>query len=399
MTSELQEKINSYQRVWAEVDLDAIRENMMHMKENIAPETKILAVIKTDGYGHGGVPIAKMLEQMDFMFGYAAATYEEAHVLREAGMKKPILILGYTFPYCYDELIREEIRPAVYRRDTVEELAAAAARAGRKAKIHIKVDTGMGRIGITPDDEGLEFVKFVTEHPGLEVEGIFTHFARSDEADKTSANHQLELFQNFIHRIQSELGLNIPVKHCSNSAAILEMPQANMDMVRAGITTYGLYPSEEVSKHIVPLRAAMSLYSHIIYCKTIHAGQSVSYGGLFTAEKDTRVATIPVGYGDGYPRSLSGKGYVLIHGKKAPILGRVCMDQFMVDISEIPEAVEGDRVTLLGADGPERITAEELGKLSGRFNYEFVCDLGKRIPRVYRQNGEITEVKDYFENF
>ena len=264
MISKLQEKMNSYQRVWAEIDLDAIWENMIHMKENIAPETKILAVIKTDGYGHGGVPIARMLEDVDFMFGYAAATYEEAHVLREAGVKKPILILGYTFPYCYEEMIREEIRPAVYRRDTVEELAEAAAKAGKKAKVHIKVDTGMGRIGITPDDEGLDFVKFVMEHPGLEVEGIFTHFAKSDEADKTSANHQLELFQNFIDRIQSELGLEIPVKHCSNSAAILEMPQANMDMVRAGITTYGLYPSEEVSKDIVPLRAAMSLYSHII---------------------------------------------------------------------------------------------------------------------------------------
>lgn len=399
MTRELQEKLESYQRVWAEVDLDAIWENMVHMKENIAENTKILAVIKTDGYGHGGVPIAKMLEQLDFMFGYAAATYEEAHVLREAGVKKPILILGYTFPYCYEELIREEIRPAVYRRDTVEELAAAAAKVGKKAKVHIKVDTGMGRIGITPDEEGLEFVRFLIEHPELEVEGIFTHFAKSDETDKTSANHQLELFQDFIKKIQTELGITIPVKHCSNSAAILEMPQANMDMVRAGITTYGLYPSEEVSKDIVPLRASMSLYSHIVYCKTIHAGQSVSYGGLFTAQKDTRVATIPVGYGDGYPRSLSGKGYVLIHGKKAPILGRVCMDQFMVDISEIPEAMDGDKVTLLGMDGTERITAEELGELSGRFNYEFVCDLGKRIPRVYIQHGEITEVRDYFENF
>ena len=399
MTRELQEKLESYQRVWAEVDLDAIWENMIHMKENIAENTKILAVIKTDGYGHGGVPIAKMLEQLDFMFGYAAATYEEAHVLREAGVKKPILILGYTFPYCYEELIREEIRPAVYRRDTVEELVAAAAKVGKKAKVHIKVDTGMGRIGITPDEEGLEFVRFLIEHPELEVEGIFTHFAKSDEADKTSANHQLELFQNFIDKIQTELGITIPVKHCSNSAAILEMPQANMDMVRAGITTYGLYPSEEVSKDIVPLRAAMSLYSHIVYCKMIHAGQSVSYGGLFTAQKDTRVATIPVGYGDGYPRSLSGKGYVLIRGKKAPILGRVCMDQFMVDISEIPGVMEGDKVTLLGVDGTERITAEELGELSGRFNYEFVCDLGKRIPRVYRQHGEITEVRDYFENF
>ena len=396
MTRELQEKLESYQRVWAEVDLDAIWENMVHMKENIAENTKILAVIKTDGYGHGGVPIAKMLEQLDFMFGYAAATYEEAHVLREAGVKKPILILGYTFPYCYEELIREEIRPAVYRRDTVEELVAAAAKVGQKAKVHIKVDTGMGRIGITPDEEGLEFVRFLMGHPELEVEGIFTHFAKSDEEDKTSAYHQLALFQNFIDRIQTELGLTIPVKHCSNSAAILEMPQANMDMVRAGITTYGLYPSEEVSKDIVPLRAAMSLYSHIVYCKTIHAGQSVSYGGLFTAQKDTRVATIPVGYGDGYPRSLSGKGYVLIRGKKAPILGRVCMDQFMVDVTDIPDVKIGDEVTLIGRDGDEVITMEEVGSLSGRFNYEFVCVLGKRIPRVFYRDGKRIASQEYF---
>ena len=398
MTRELQEKLESYQRVWAEVDLDAIWENMVHMKENIAEKTKILAVIKTDGYGHGGVPIAKMLEQLDFMFGYAAATYEEAHVLREAGVKKPILILGYTFPYCYEELIREEIRPAVYRRDTVEELVAAAAKVGQKAKVHIKVDTGMGRIGITPDEEGLEFVRFLMGHPELEVEGIFTHFAKSDEEDKTFTKEQLEKYLWMKEELKKR-NVTFTYYHCSNSAGIIDLEEANMDIVRAGITTYGLYPSEEVSKDIVPLRAAMSLYSHIVYCKTIHAGQSVSYGGLFTAQKDTRVATIPVGYGDGYPRSLSGKGYVLIRGKKAPILGRVCMDQFMVDISEIPGVMEGDKVTLLGVDGTERITAEELGELSGRFNYEFVCDLGKRIPRVYRQHGEITEVRDYFENF
>ena len=236
-----------------------------------------------------------------------------------------------------------------------------------------------------------------TDHDLLEAEGIFTHFAKSDEEDKTSAYHQLELFQNFIDRIQTELGLTIPVKHCSNSAAILEMPQANMDMVRAGITTYGLYPSEEVSKDIVPLRAAMSLYSHIVYCKTIHAGQSVSYGGLFTAQKDTRVATIPVGYGDGYPRSLSGKGYVLIRGKKAPILGRVCMDQFMVDVTDIPDVKIGDEVTLIGRDGDEVITMEEVGSLSGRFNYEFVCVLGKRIPRVFYRDGKRIASQEYFD--
>ena len=237
----------------------------------------------------------------------------------------------------------------------------------------------------------------ISKLPNLVMEGMFTHFAKSDEEDKTSANHQLELFQNFIDRIQTELGLTIPVKHCANSAAILEMPQANMDMVRAGITTYGLYPSEEVSKDIVPLRAAMSLYSHIVYCKTIHAGQSVSYGGLFTAQKDTRVATIPVGYGDGYPRSLSGKGYVLIRGKKAPILGRVCMDQFMVDVTDIPDVKIGDEVTLIGRDGDEVITMEEVGSLSGRFNNEFVCVLGKRIPRVFYRDGKRIASQEYFD--
>ena len=189
---------NPYRRVWACVNLDALHDNLRQIAACRKNDAGIIAVIKADGYGHGGVPIARMLEDVDFMFGYAAATYEEAHVLREASVKKPILILGYTFPYCYEEMIREEIRPAVYRRDTVEELAETAAKAGKKAKVHIKVDTGMGRIGITPDDEGLDFVKFVMEHPGLEVEGIFTHFAKSDEADKTSANHQLELFQNLL---------------------------------------------------------------------------------------------------------------------------------------------------------------------------------------------------------
>ena len=293
--------------------------------------------------------------------------------------------------------------PLVAAKAKAEAYSAEAVKCGGTLRVHIKVDTGMSRLGYLVSGghfgTGTADICAACGLPGLRAEGIFTHFAKSDETDKTSANHQLERFKDFIKKIQTELGITIPVKHCSNSAAILEMPQANMDMVRAGITTYGLYPSEEVSKDIVPLRAAMSLYSHIVYCKTIHSGQSVSYGGLFTAQKDTRVATIPVGYGDGYPRSLSGKGYVLIHGKKAPILGRVCMDQFMVDISEIPEAMDGDKVTLLGMDGTERITAEELGELSGRFNYEFVCDLGKRIPRVYIQHGEITEVRDYFENF
>lgn len=397
--TDYEEKLESYKRVWAQVDLDAIADNMRNMKENLPERTRMMGVIKTDGYGHGSVPIARKLEPLDYMFGFAVATPEEAHILRLAGIKKPILILGYSFPYSYDLLAREELRPAVFRKDSIEPLAAAAGRAGKPVKVHIKVDTGMNRIGITPDREGLSFVEALTRQDGIEIEGIFTHFARADEVDKTVALEQFRTFEKFIHMIEEELSLEIPIKHCSNSAGILEMPKTGLDMVRAGITLYGLAPSDEVRMDIVPLKPAMSLYSHIVYVKTIHAGQSVSYGGTFTASRDMRIATVPVGYGDGYPRGLSGKGDVLIHGKRAPILGRVCMDQFMVDVSHIPETAEDDRVVLIGACGGERITAEELGNLSGRFNYELICDLGKRVPRVYTEKGKIVFCKDYTEDF
>ena len=383
------ENLNGYQRGYAEVDLDAIVFNMRSMKQNIAPGTKMIGVIKTDGYGHGSVPIAESLEPLDFLFGFAVATPEEAHRLRQAGIKKPILILGYTFPYCYEQLAEEELRPAVFRRDTIPLLQKAAERVGKPVRVHVKVDTGMNRIGIAPDEEGLRFMEALVERDGIIIEGMFTHFARADESDKTHAIEQLESFQAFTRMTEQRLGVEIPIKHCSNSAGILELPQANMDAVRAGITLYGMYPSDEVGRQTVPLKPAMSLYSHLVCVKTLPKGQSVSYGGTFTADEDMRIATIPVGYGDGYPRSLSGKGYVLIHGKKAPVLGRVCMDQFMVDVSHIPEAVEGDRAVLLGSEGEERIPAELLGEISGRFHYELVCDIGKRIPRIYRKQGEL----------
>ena len=244
-------------------------------------------------------------------------------------------------------------------------------------------------------DGGVEGVLQACALPGLEAEGIFTHFAKADEYDKTSANHQIELFKHMIELTERE-GVTIPYKHCSNSAGIVEIPAANMDIVRAGITLYGLWPSDEVDKSKIDLAPALELKSKISYVKTLEAGRQISYGGTYTTTKEERIATIPVGYGDGYPRSLSNKGYVLIHGKKAPICGRVCMDQFMVNVTDIPEVKTGDEVTLLGRDGSERITAEELGDLSKRFNYEFVCDLGKRIPRVFVKNGKIVSTRDYF---
>ena len=389
----------NYQRVYAAIDLDAVCYNMEQMHGNLTAHTKMIGVIKTDGYGHGAVQIGRELEQMDYVFGYAVATAEEALILRHAGLGKPILILGYTFPYCYEELIRQDIRPAVFREDTVDELAACARRLGKSAKVHVKVDTGMTRVGIRPDESGLAFVDKVLHTEGIELEGMFTHFARADERDKTAVMKQLTQIRDFMNLAEKESGYRIPVKHCSNSAGLIEIREADMDVVRAGITLYGLWPSSEVSRDIVNLQPVLSLKSHIVYIKEVEAGVPVSYGGTYVTPKRMRIATIPVGYGDGYPRGLSGKGYVLIRGRRAPILGRVCMDQFMVSVEEIPEAAEGDEVTLIGMDGKEQITMEDLGELSGRFNYELACDLGKRIPRVYLKNGRITATKDYYKDY
>ncbi len=374
----------SNMRVRAEVDLDAIQFNMDSMHKNLKNGTLMTAVVKTDGYGHGAVEIAKKLQHLYYLWGYAVATYEEAEEIRAAGITKPILILGYVFPEDYPGLVKDGIRPAVFREDMLEQLNEAAAARGVKLKIHLAVDTGMSRIGVRPDDSGLEFVKKAMSCKNLDIEGMFTHFAKADMAEGAEATRlQYERFTHFEERIRTELGLNIPLVHCSNSAALITYRDMNLDMVRAGITLYGLWPSNEVDRTIVPLKPALSLKSHIAFVKSLEPGESVSYGGTFTAKTRMRVATIPVGYGDGYPRSLSNKGYVLIRGQKAPILGRVCMDQFMVDVDAIPDACEGDEVTLLGRDGEQVITAEELGDLSGRFNYELCCDLSRRVPRVY----------------
>ena len=372
-----------YERVRADISLDAILANMESMKRNLKEGVQIAAVLKTNAYGHGAVEIAKVLEPLDYVWGYAVAAFEEAVELREAGLRKPILLLGYVFPYCYQELAKMNIRPAVFREDMLEQLSTAAKAAGKKIKIHIAVDTGMSRIGIFPDETGLDFVKKALETEGLQVEGMFTHFARADEADRSFTEEQLEKFVWLTESVKERLGYEIPIRHCSNSAGIIEYPHANMTMVRAGITLYGLWPSDEVRKDIVPLEPVMSLRSHIIYIKEISAGTPVSYGGTWAPDHTVRLATVPVGYGDGWPRSLSNKGYVLIRGQKAPIRGRVCMDQFMVEVTDIPDAAEGDEVTLIGRDGDAYISMEEVGDLSGRFNYELACDINPRVPRLF----------------
>lgn len=376
----------NYPRVHADIDLDAIRHNMDEMHRLVDPHTKLMAVIKTDGYGHGAIPIARELEEIDYVYGYAVAAEEEALALRADGIKKPILILGYTFPEQYEALLQAQITPAIFTVEAAKLLSETAGRMQMTAHIHIKLDTGMGRVGFLISEESADQIAQIAKLPHIMIEGMFTHFAKADEKDKTSANKQLSEFLRMADMLE-ERGVHIPLKHCSNSAGILDLPQANLDIVRAGITLYGLHPSEEVHLERMDMRPVMSLKSQVAHVKTLPAGYGISYGATYVTVDERRIATIPVGYGDGYARSLSNKGDVLIRGRRAPICGRVCMDQFMVDVTDIPDVCVGDKVTLIGTDGEEHITLEELGEKSGRFNYEFACDLGKRIPRVFYRGG------------
>lgn len=387
--------MKTYSRVYAKIDLDAIEYNMEQMRKNTSENTKIIAVIKTDGYGHGAVPIAEMLETFDYIWGYAVATLDEAVVLRFDGITKPILVLGCIFPDQYMEMLQHEIRMNVYTEEMAQSISSVAVQEGKTAYIHIKLDTGMARLGFSVNEENISAIKRISQLPNICMEGVFTHFAKADEIDKTFTNKQIEDYLYMVTRLKEE-GITFAYEHCSNSAGIIDVPEANMDLVRAGIAIYGLYPSEEVDKTVVALKPSLELKSHVAFVKEIAKGTAVSYGGTFVAPMKMMVATIPVGYGDGYPRSLSNKGYVLIRGKKAPIIGRICMDQFMVDVTDIEGVRFGDKVTLIGRDHEEWLPVETLSELSGRFNYEFVCDLGKRIPRVYVRGGKISEQVDYF---
>lgn len=365
------------------------------MKANIQDGVKMLAVIKTDGYGHGAVQIARLLSTKEYIWGYAVATLEEAVILRHRGITKPILVLGCIFQDQRRSMIEHEIRMTVYTEEMAREVSDLAVSMGKNAYIHIKLDTGMSRLGFPTCQESVEHITNISRMPNLVMEGMFTHFAKADETDKSFTRKQMEEYC-WMKDALAEEAVTFTYYHCSNSAGIIDMKEANMDLVRAGIATYGMYPSEEVVKENVPLKPAMELISHVAHVKWVKTGTPISYGGTFVTDKRTRVATIPVGYGDGYPRSLSNKGYVLIKGKKAPILGRVCMDQFMVDVTEISNVQFGDKVTLIGEDGSEKLPVEVLSDLSGRFNYEFVCALSKRIPREYIRHGEVVEQVDYF---
>ena len=377
-------------RVKAVISLDAVEHNFHEMRKNIAQDTKMIAVVKANAYGHGAVQIAHLIQNYDYIWGFATATAEEALALRKAGVMKPILILGIVFDEYYPELVRNHIRPAVCEYEEARKLSAEAVSQGETVHIHIALDTGMTRIGFADIPESVEEIRKIAALPNLEIEGMFTHFARADEYDRSPAMVQLERYREFSGRV-ADAGVEIPLHHCSNSAGIIRVPEANLSIVRAGITIYGIYPSAQVETDIVRLDPVMELKSHVTYVKDVEPGTAISYGGTFAADRKLRVATVPVGYADGYPRQLSNKGWVLIHGQKAPILGRICMDQFMVDVTDIPDVCKGDEVTLIGRDGDEFISMDEMGELSGRFSYEFACDISTRVPRIYIKDGRETE--------
>ncbi|MCI8326393.1 MAG: alanine racemase [Lachnospiraceae bacterium] len=385
-----------YQRIYAKINLDALVKNLEQIHKVIDKDTKVIAVIKADGYGHGAVPIAKTIAPLPYLWGFAVATAQEGIVLRRHGIKNPILILGHSFESEFEEIALWDLQPTVFSFSSAQALSEIGRKFGKEIKIHIKIDTGMSRIGYQVTEESADEIEKMEGLSNLVMEGIFTHFAKADELDKTHVKGQIALYQKMISMLKKR-GLEIPLKHCSNSAGIIDLPQANMDAVRAGIILYGLLPSDEVKKERLPLKPILELKSKIICIKTLMPGRTIGYGGTYEVRSPQKIATIPVGYGDGYPRSLSNCGYVLIRGKKAPICGRVCMDQFMVDVTEISGVEEGDFATLLGWDGEEHLSMETLAELSGRFNYEFACDLGKRIPRVFCRNGEIVDTRDNFD--
>jgi alanine racemase len=378
--------MDNYMRVRADINLDAIHHNLQQVKSKINKNSKLMAVIKADGYGHGAGMIAKYCD--DVIDSYAVAIVEEGIALRQEGFTKPILLLGYTHPSQYEDLLKYNLTPAIFSFDMAKPLSDLGVKAGKTLKVHIKLDTGMSRIGFVDNSVGVEEVVKISKLPNIEIEGIFSHLARADEKDKIYANAQFQRFTNFYNKLKVQ-GVNIPIRHISNSAAIMELQSMNLELVRSGIITYGLYPSEEVDKGELSLVPAMELKTHISYIKTLPSGVAVGYGGTYVTKGETVVATIPVGYADGYPRSLSNKGEVIINGKRASIIGRICMDQFMVDVTHIPNVKVGDTVTLMGRDKEEFIPCEEVANLAGSFNYEFVCDISKRVPRVYYFNNKV----------
>jgi len=385
--------MGSIYRVCAGIDLDALKYNVDGIKRCKAESAMLMGVIKADAYGHGAKVFAHELDRMGFDW-FAVATADEGIELRRDGIEQPILVLGYSCEAQYPDMVQWEITPTIYSLDMAKAFDAAAEKAGKVANIHIKIDTGMSRIGFLPGEKSLDEIEKIHGLRHLRIQGMFTHFACADMRDKTHVGHQIEKFRQMIDGVRQR-GIPVEIFHCSNSASIMELPSEHMNLVRAGIILYGLYPSHEMEEERLPLKPVMSLYSHVVHVKEVPEGVTVGYGATYVTRRPTRIGTIPVGYADGYPRILSNRASVLIRGRRAPIIGRVCMDQFMVDVTDMPEVSVGDVVTLIGRDGEETLSVEEISEMAGSFNYEFVCDVSRRVPRVYIKNGKPVSVVNY----
>jgi len=372
--------MDNTRRTWAEIDLTAIRHNVRNIKQLLAPQTSLMAVVKADAYGHGMVRVARTCLESG-ADSLAVATIDEAIRLREDGIDAPMMILGHMTEDDAAVAVAYNIDACVFTYAIALALSGAAVKKGKIAQIHIKVDTGMGRIGFSPEPASIETIKQIHRLPGIHIKGIFTHFATADVIDKSFAFEQRQIFDRFVDQLEQE-GIIIPIKHISNSAGIMELSSAQYNMVRAGIITYGLYPSDEVNKEVLPLDPAMRLMSRITFLKTIPKGHSVSYGRTYITEKDTVVATVPIGYADGYSRLFSNRAWASIRGQKVPLIGRVCMDQCMFDVTKLEHVEEGDRVILFGRPS-DLVTADDLANLIGTINYEIICSLSSRVPRIY----------------
>lgn len=383
--------MDKYIRTFAEINLDALRNNFNELKRCADQGTKLCAVIKADGYGHGAVQLAHFLEgESDY---FAVATADEAIELRNNNITKPILILSYTHKDDYKALIKNNISLTVFSLRDAEKINEEAGKIQKNAYIHIAVDTGMTRIGFQPSETAVSEIKSISNLPYIDIQGIFSHYACADMTDKKTSYEQTERYVDFVRRCENA-GVIFPIHHLYNSAAISEFNNP-FDMVRMGISLYGLYPSEEIDKTKVNLCPVMTLKSHIILVKDVPEGIGISYGHIYKTESKRRIATVAAGYADGYPRALSNKGRVIVNGEYAPIVGKVCMDQFMIDVTDIPDVKVDDEVILIGSDNGKIVSAEELGAMSESFNYEIVCGVSRRVPRVYKQNGKTIKTVNY----
>jgi len=386
MTNE--NRLNSFV-TWAEIDLDAVAHNVRMLKRHIGEHPALMAVVKANGYGHGALPVACTALQNGATW-LAIGRVEEAIRLRNAGMTAPILLMCYTMPTQAEDIVRHRLTPTVNAMALAQALSLEVAMQGAPPlPIHLKVDTGMGRFGLMPE-EIVDFARALVDVPGLTLQGFYTHFGTADEADASHTRRQFGLYQELVHRLE-EAGISIPLKHVANSAATLRFPDMHLDLVRCGIATYGLFPSPDVPRAI-SLRPAMALKSHVGRVRTLPTGWAVSYGRTFVAPAPTPVALVPAGYGDGVRRILSNQGQVLIRGRRAPVLGRICMDQFVVNASGIPDIRENDEIVLLGRQGNDSITAEEIAHRAGTINYEVVTSILPRVPRIYLEGGATSSV-------